>query len=245
MAAHLQAAVPIALVGWRVWDLYAANEVHKDTLTRGVLVNIDRNGVVAPENDRQITASELDMILECFHDYAMAFHITTPADENRVPGFLDKLATRYPGIKGRTFHIATALRPDTCDALRAVKHKHDYRIVLPYYTLHGADAWAPSVAVSDQIVYDASVARGQQLNLDERTVNALRLIAEVSRAPIGLAGRLNAQLVGEMTLPIAEVRAQVQRPLALAGDIPLKTDHGLDVARATQFHDACVKALGL
>lgn len=238
--------VPIQLGGWRIWDMFAAHELYTATLTRGIHVALDRAGVVMPESDRHVTASELDMILGLFGDHSLTFHISTQADENRVPGFIDGLIRRYPALAGRTFQINNQIRPNTCEALVPVKKKHGLQMILPHFNLYGADAWAASVALADQVLMDAGGLRGlAQLNLDARTVSALTLVTDVSKAPIALAGKLTADLVQEMALRLHEVRAQLNRPFALVGDVELKRDGSLDLARAAKFHDTCAKVLGM
>jgi hypothetical protein len=238
--------VPVTLAGWRVWDLFEARDLHPHALTRGILVVVDRSGVVVPETDRQVTASELGMILEVFGDHSLAFHISTRADENRIPVLLDKLVARYPALRGRTIQPINQLRPDTCEELIPVKEKHALRVIVPHYTMYGADAWAPAVSLADQVLFDAGNGRGiQALNLDERTVDALRLVVDICRAPIGLAGRLTAESVTDLALRLHEVRAQLERPFALCGDAPLRSDASLDLPRSGRFFDACTRVLGL
>lgn len=246
MSTAARAKIPILLGGWRIWDLSAGRDLDT-SLTRGVTINIDRSGVVEPEHDRHVHASELDMILEIFGDHPLAFHISTAADENRIPGFLDKLVARYPDLKGRTIQINPQLRPNTCEALLPVKKKHGFSMVLPHFSLYGADAWAPSVALADQVLYDAGNLRGlAELNLDKRTVDALQIVADVSKAPLMLAGRLTAEIItARLALPLQQTRAQLQRPFAVAGDLPLKSDGSLDIPKAQAFHAAAAKVLGI
>ena len=245
MTAGAQALVPITVTGWRIWDLYAARELHPATLTRGVLLHLDRTGVVMPEEPRQVTASEVDVILDLFGDLPLTFHVSTPADENRVPEFLNKLMARYPGLKERTIQLIPQLRPNTCEALIPLKKKHGIKIVLPHYSLYGADAWAPSVKLADQVLYDSAANRGPQLNLDERAMVQLRVVAEATKAPLSLAGRLTGRVVSDMSLRLHEVRAELARPFALAAELTLRSDGSVDLPKVEEFHDACAKTLGV
>ena len=234
------------LGGWRVWDLFAAHELHPLSLTRGIHVSLDRNGVVVPELERHVTASELDMILGLFGDFSLAFHLSTHADEARIPGFLDKLMGRYPALKGRTFQLNNQIRPKTCDELVPVKKKHGLKLIMPHFNLFGADRWSSSVELADQVLFDAGGLRAlQQVNLDERTVMALTLVTDVTKVPIMLAGRLTAEVVHDMAMRVHEVRAQLSRTFAFAGDTQLKSDGSIDLARTAKFHDTCAHVLGL
>lgn len=238
--------VPISLSGWRIWDLFAAHELHTGSLTRGIHVNLDRGGVVTPEHERHVTASELDMMLALFGDHALTFHVSTHADENRIPSLIDGLIKRYPALAGRTLQLNNQIRPNTCEAMLPVKKKHGLKLILPHFILYGADVWAASVALADQVLFDAGGLRGlAQLNLDERTVSALTLVTDVSKVPIALAGKLTPEIVHEMHLRIHEVRAILNRPFALVGDAELKRDGSLDLARAAKFHDTCAHILGM
>ena len=245
MSSPEKAKVPIMLGGWRVWDLSAGRDLDPG-LTRGIWICLDRNGVVIPENDRQVTASELEMILEIFADHPLAFHVATPADENRIPSFLDKLVGRYPTLKGQTLQINPQLRPSTCEALLPVKKKHGFTIVLPHFSLYGADAWAPSVALADQVLFDAGGLRNlNNLNIDARTVDALRIVTDVSKAPLALAGKLTAVSIAELGLPFHETRALLNRDFALSGDVPLTADGSLDLEKTKAFVLAAAKLLGI
>lgn len=243
---QIQALVPITLGGWRVWDLYAAHELYVQDLTRGIHVGIDRAGVVVPETERQVTASELEMILGLFGDQALAFHIATHADENRIPGFLEKLIGRYPALSGATFQLNNQLRPNTCEALLPVKKKHNLKIILPHFNLFGADAWAASVSVADQVLFDAGGLRNQQaLSIDERALSAISLVTDICKAPISFAGRLTDVTVADLGLKIHEVRPIINRPLALAGDTHLKPDGSLNLVKTAKFYEACAQVLGI
>jgi hypothetical protein len=244
------ATVPVTLVGWRVWDLFVGRDLEPDQLTRGVLVNLDRNGVVMPENDRQVSAGELEMILDLFGDRPLVFTVSTPADENRVPAFLDALVRKYPALKERTFQIVTPLRPPTCDELLGVKKKHQFKLILPHYTLWGAEVWSASVKLADQVLYDAGNGRDtEQLSLNDRQMSALQLVIEATektRVAIGLAGRVTGELIHGMELKIAETAATLKRPLAFCAHAPIRFSDGqLDLAKAKKYFDACAKVLHL
>lgn len=244
------APVPVTLAGWRVWDLFVGRELEPDQLTRGVHVNIDRNGVVMPENDRHVTAGELEMILDLFGDRPLVFLISTPADENRIPGFLDALVRKYPALKERTFQIVTPLRPPTCDELLGVKKKHQLRLILPHYTLWGAEVWSSSVKLADQVLYDAGNGRDtEQLSLNDRQMSAIQLVIEATektRVAVGFAGRVTGDLIRGMELKIAETGAILKRPLAFCAHAPIRFSDGqLDLVKAKKYFDACAKVLHL
>lgn len=240
------AIAPVTVTGWRVWDLHVGARLFPAWLTRGIVVVLDRDSRFLADGSKQVAERELAVMLESFGGYPLAFHVCTHAGEAQVPDLLELLLQRFPRLDGRTLQINKKLSPDTCSRLLTLKEQHRLRVILQHFNLLSAQPGDAVVQLADQVLFDLGGGRGKvQLALDERTLALLEGLAQVTPAPIGLAGRLNAQRIHELDPHLQKLRQRLHRPLALDAESQMRSGGGLDLDLVREFAEACRCALEL
>lgn len=239
-----ESIAPVTVTGWRIYDFYELNDEVSQDVTRGVIVRLSETGKVLPDKAKDVHARELKMILEEYGDQPLAIHLCTSASSELVPQLMSQLCQRFDGLSGRVFQINKPISAEVAEELLKLKERYRLKVILQHYNLLSATPDDPRVALADQLLIDVGGGRGkQQVQLNERTLQFVNKLLEVSSAPLGLAGRLNASAVNELSASLDQLAQYTQRPIAFDSESQMRVDSDLNLERIQEYTQACLGAL--
>jgi hypothetical protein len=235
---------PITVTGWRIYDLYELNDQVSQDVTRGVIVRLSESGKILPDKAKDVHARELKMILKEYGDQPLAIHLCTSAASELVPQLMNQFCQQFYDLFGRVFQINKPISAESAEELLKLKERYQLKVILQHYNLLSATPDDPRVELADQLLIDMGGGRGkQQVQLNEKTLQFVNKLLEVSSAPLGLAGRLSAQAVNELSEYLDQLAQYTQRPIAFDSESQMRVDSDLNLERIQEYTQACLGAL--